>query len=52
MIEDVSRNRDQADYPTMMQGTDGRIHVVHGHGREHIRHIVLDAGVIEAGRER
>ncbi|MEQ9097374.1 MAG: sialidase family protein [Phycisphaerales bacterium] len=52
LIPDVSRNRDQADYPTMMQGSDGRIHVVHGHGREHVRHIVLDAGVIEAGRER
>ncbi len=50
-MEDVSRNRNQADYPTMMQGADGRIHIVHSHGREHVRHIVLDAAVVEAGHE-
>lgn len=52
LIEDVSRNRDQADYPSMMQGADGRIHIVHSHGREHVRHVVLDPEVVEAGREQ
>jgi hypothetical protein len=52
LVQDVSGNRDTADYPTMMQGADGRIHIVHSHGREHVRHIVLDAAVVEAGGEQ
>lgn len=52
LIEDVSQNRDQADYPTIMQGADGRIHIVHSHGREHVRHIVLDRSVVETSNKQ
>ena len=30
------------DYPTIMQTRDGKLHVVHSFGRDHINHLVLD----------
>jgi hypothetical protein len=30
------------DYPTVMQSADGKLHVVHSFGRDHINHLVLD----------
>lgn len=51
VLSDASHNRDQADYPSMVQAADGRIHVVHSHGREHVRHVVLDVTVLETGEQ-
>ena len=30
------------DYPSILQARDGRLHVVHSYGRDHIHHMVLD----------
>ena len=31
------------DYPTIMQTSDGKLHIVHTYGRQFINHLVLDA---------
>lgn len=34
--------RKKMDYPSILQARDGRLHVVHSYGRDHISHVVLD----------
>ncbi len=40
------------DYPTIMQTRDGKLHVVHSYGRDHINHLVLDTDYLCSDGER
>lgn len=43
IIEDLrSDGRKSMDYPSMMQTSDGKLHIVHTFGRQYINHLVLD----------
>lgn len=47
IIEDLqSDQRKSMDYPTIMQSQDGKLHVVHTHGRDFINHLVLDTAYL------
>lgn len=48
LIEDLWSDGSQSmDYPTIMQASDGKLHVVHTYGRNFIHHIVLDTEYLE-----
>ncbi len=48
VLSELNVNGDQQmDYPTILQSRDGRLHVVHSYGRDHIHHIVLDTEYLQ-----
>ncbi len=53
IVEDLWSDRKQSmDYPTVMQASDGRLHVVHTYGRNFIQHLVLDTKYLEGSGEK
>ncbi len=46
---DLETKQGEASYPSIIQGADGRLHVVYTYRRTHIRHVTLDAQDIVRG---